>query len=99
MLCAEGSGVSTFNPLNAQRFVSEDRGSLPQSVRQWQGNSSIYDKHLPAMLEGMGRLVCLERVYQNAISVPKFADYWFIYFRFGWPGIQMFFYHSAISAF
>ena len=36
-----------------------DRGSLPQSVRQWGGNSSIYVKGLPAVLEGMGRFVCL----------------------------------------
>ena len=36
-----------------------DKGFLPQSVRQWKGNSSIYIKGLPAVLEGMGRLVCL----------------------------------------
>ena len=35
-----------------------DRGSLPKSVRQWWGNSNIYIKGLPAVLEGMGQLVC-----------------------------------------
>ena len=35
-----------------------DRGSLPQSVRQLWSNFSIYIKGLPAVLEGMGRLVC-----------------------------------------
>ena len=34
------------------------RGSLPWSVRWWWGNLSIYIKGLPAVLEGMGRLVC-----------------------------------------
>ena len=35
-----------------------DRGTLPQSVRWWGGNSNIYIKGLPAVLERMGWLVC-----------------------------------------
>ena len=35
-----------------------DKGSLPQSVRQWWGNSNVYVKDLSAVLEGMGKLVC-----------------------------------------
>ena len=35
-----------------------DRGSLPQSVRWWGGNSNVYIKGLPAVLERMGQLVC-----------------------------------------
>ena len=36
-----------------------NKGSLPQSVRQWGGNSNVYIKGLPAVLEGVGWLVCL----------------------------------------
>ena len=32
--------------------------SLPPSIRWWQGQVKIYNKGLPAMLEGMGKLVC-----------------------------------------
>ena len=35
------------------------KGPLPQSVRQWGGNLSMYDKGLPVISEGMGRLMCL----------------------------------------
>ena len=35
-----------------------DRGSLPWSVRGGGGNLNIYVKGLPAVLEGMGQLVC-----------------------------------------
>ena len=55
---AQGSVISAFHHLAAQQCVLHRQGSLPQSVRQWWGNSSIYVKGLPAVLEGMGRLVC-----------------------------------------
>ena len=35
-----------------------NRGSLPQSVGQLWGNLSIYNKGLPAVLEGISSLVC-----------------------------------------
>ena len=36
-----------------------DRGSLRRSVRQWWGQLKHYIKGLPAVLEGVGRAVCL----------------------------------------
>ena len=35
-----------------------DKDSLPQSVRQWWGNVSIYNESLPTVLEIIGRIVC-----------------------------------------
>ena len=48
------------------------------------GNSSIYVKGLPAVLDGMGRLVCLTGYLPiNAISAPKLADiFWFIFIMY-----------------
>ena len=39
-------------------FSYANRGSLPQSVRWWWGNLSIYIRSLPAVLEGVGWLQC-----------------------------------------
>ena len=57
-LGAQGCAIAAFNPLAAQRHVLHRQGFSPPSVRQWQGNSSIYNKGLPVVLEGIGRLLC-----------------------------------------
>ena len=54
----QGSAVSALTLWWLSNVCYADKGSLPQSVRQWQVNSNIYVKGLPAVLEGMGRLVC-----------------------------------------
>ena len=62
------------------------------------GNSSIYVKDLPAVLEGMGRLVCLRGcVPNNAISASKLVNILVHLFQVGlaWQTIGI--YHSAIS--
>ena len=63
------------------------------------GNLSIYVKGLPAVLEGMGRLVCLIGCTNNAISAPKLANFLVHLFQVGlaWHTIGV--YCSAISAF
>ena len=55
------------------------------------GNLSIYVKGLQAVLEGMGRLMCQRGCTNNAIYVPKLADFWFISLGLAWPGIQLVF--------
>ena len=69
---AQGSVISAFNPLAAQQCVlCTDRGSLPSSVRQLcRGNSNIYIKGLPAVLEGGGPGGVLDRFYQTMSSLP-----------------------------
>ena len=47
-----------------------DRGFLPQSVKQWQGNSNVYIKGLPAVLEGVGWLVCSTGFTKNCHLCP-----------------------------
>ena len=53
------------------------------------GNLSVYINGLPAVLEGMGRLVCLTGCTNNAISTPKLTNFWYIYFKLAWPGIPL----------
>ena len=56
--CAQGSAISAFNPLAAQMCVLQT-GVLSLSLSgSGGGNLSIYIKGLPAVLEGMVRLVC-----------------------------------------
>ena len=65
--------------LRLPRDVScTDRRTLPLSVGQWWGNSSIFEEGLPAVLERMGRLVCSIGMPKNAISSPK-SGYFLVY--------------------
>ena len=50
-----------------------DLCSLLQSVKQWQGALSVYNKGVLAVSERMGRLVCSENVLNNAIYDPKYT--------------------------
>ena len=51
------------------------------------GDSSIYNKSLPAMLERIGQLVFQEGLANNAISATKSADFfWFTYLGLEWIG-------------
>ena len=87
---AQGSAISAFNPLAAQQYVLCRQG-FSSSVCQAEvgGNSSIYIKGLPAVLEGMGRLVCLTGCTKQCHLCPKLANFWYIYFRFPWPGMPL----------
>ena len=79
-------------------MCSTDKCSLPHSVRNGVGNLSICTEGLPAMMERMGRLVCLRRCTNNSISVPKLADLLVLLFRFGlaWHTVSS---NHSISAF
>ena len=55
----QGSALSAFNPLAAEQCVLCRQGFSSSLSGSGGGNLSIYVKGLPAVLEGMGRLVCL----------------------------------------
>ena len=66
-----------------------DKSSLPQSVRQWQGQL----KHLqPKSTSSVGKnrwVYVLKRVYQTVHSVPNLADCLVNLFRVDWFGIPL----------
>ena len=62
-------------------------------------DSSVYDKKLLAMLEGMGHLVCSRGCTNSTFSAPTLADYLVYLFRVGLAWHTIGIYHSAISAF
>ena len=64
--CAQWCAISSFNPLTAQRCVVQT-GVLFLSLSGSGGSKlSTYSKGLLAVLEGMGRLVCLRWCTKNA---------------------------------
>ena len=50
------------------------------------GNLSIYIKGVPAVLEGMGRLVCLTG-FTNQCHLCSLISKFFVTFVSGWPGL------------
>ena len=50
------------------------------------GNLSIYIKGLPAVLEGMGRLVCVTG-FTNQCHLCPLINKFFVTFVSGWPGL------------
>ena len=55
---AQGSAISAFNPYAAQRCVAQTGIFFLSLSGSGRGNSSVYVKDLPAVWEGIGRLVC-----------------------------------------
>ena len=56
------------------------------------GNSSVYNEGLLAVLERMGRLVCLRGLTNNAISASKLAAIFsYINLGLGWLDIKLVF--------
>ena len=55
----KGLQITVFNPFLIRDVCCTDKGSLPQSVIQWWGDSSIYNNSSPVMLERMGKLELL----------------------------------------
>ena len=58
---AQGSTITTFNPLANQRYVLHIQGFSFSVCKEVVGTTQIFTKGLPAMLERTGRLVCLPR--------------------------------------
>ena len=66
----KGPRYLLFNPLAAQRCVTQT-GVLSLSLSgTGRGNLSIIVKGLPAVLEGMGRLVCLRGYTKTMTYLP-----------------------------
>ena len=57
-LSAQGSAITTFNPLAAQRCEFCRQWLFSSVVRQCQGQLKHLRQKLPAILEGMGQLMC-----------------------------------------
>ena len=63
------------------------------------GNSSIYIKGLPAVLEGMGRLVCSTGCTKQCHLCSYIANFLLHLFQVGLAWHTIGIYHSAISTF
>ena len=74
-----------------------DRGSLPQSVRQWWGQLECLHQRSTS---SVGKVGVLNKVYPNtAISAPKLANFLVHLFQVGLAWHTIGIYHSVISAF
>ena len=90
------SAIGTL-PLQWLRDVfCVDRGSHPQSVRQWQGQLDNLWQNVPAMLEGVGQLVCWRWCSKQCLFASKLADLLVYLFMvwLAWHTIRS--YHSTI---
>ena len=63
------------------------------------GNSNVYIKGLPAVLEGVGQVVCSTGFAKNVLSAPKLANFLLHLFQVGLAWCTIGIYHSTISAF
>ena len=93
---AQGSAISAFNPLAAQRCVLHRQVFSSSVSGSGRGNSNVYIKGLPAVLDGVGWVVCLTN---NALSAPKLANFLLHLFQVGLAWHTIGIYHSALSAF
>ena len=66
----QGSVISAFNPLAAQQCVLHRQGSSSSG-----GNSNVYVKGLPAVLERWASWCARKGLPNNAISAPKLANF------------------------
>ena len=66
----QGSAISAFNPLLLSNVCYANKGSLPQSVRQWQGQLKRLHQGSTSSAGGSGPVGVLDRVYQTVPSLP-----------------------------
>ena len=67
---AKGSAMAAFNPFAAQWCVAQTRIPFLGLSGSGRGNSSIYSAGLWALLEWIGWIGVLERIYKNANICP-----------------------------
>ena len=97
--CAQGSAISAFNPLAAQRCMFHKQGfSSPVCQAKAEQLKHLHQRSTSSVGRN-GWVGVFKRVYQNTISVPKLADFLFYLFRvaLAWHTIGV--YHFAISVF
>ena len=77
-----------------------DRGPLPQSVRQWQGQLKHLHQGSTSSAGGSGPGFALDRVYQTMLSpAPKLANFLLHLYQVGLAWHTIGIYYSVISAF
>ena len=77
-----------------------DRGSLPHSIRQWQGQLKCLPRRSTSSAGKNGPVGVLDRgLPNNVISAPKLANFLLHLFQVGLAWCTIGIYHSAISAF
>ena len=77
-----------------------DRGSLPQSVRQWQGQLKHLHQRSTSSVGRNGQVNVLDRVYQTMPSLPQNKLFFLVHlFQVGLAWNTIGIYHSAISTF
>ena len=98
-LCAQGSAISTFNPLAALRCVMQTEVLFLSLSGSSRDNSSVFDRGLTAMFEELGRLVHSRGCTKQCHICHLIS--WFLVHLFSidlaWHIIGI--YHSAISVF
>ena len=69
-----------------------NRGSLPQSVRQWQGQLKHLHQRSTRSVGRNGKVGVLKRVYRTMpyLSLNKLT-FWSFYLGLAWPGMQLVF--------
>ena len=87
---AQGPAISTFNPLAAQWCVLCRQGfsfSVSQAVvgATQMSTPKVYEQ----FWKELAGWCVWQVVPNNIISAPKLGHFWCIYFRLGWPGIQL----------
>ena len=87
----QGSAISVFNLLAAQKSVVWTRGLFLSLSNSGRGNFSIFNKGLPAMLERMGRLVCSRGCTKQCHICPQMSSFLVICLGLAWLGMQVVF--------
>ena len=83
---AQGSAISTFNPLTSQNVLLRQGFSSSVLSGSGGGNSSVYISSVGRN----GQVGVLDRVYQTMPSLPlNKLIFWYIYFRLAWPGVPL----------
>ena len=84
--CVQGSAISTFNCLDAQRCVLHRWGFSPSVCQEVAGatQASTLKVYQQCWKKWAG-WCAQEGVPNNAISAPKLTDFWLIYLD--WPGL------------
>ena len=94
----QGSAITAFNPLAAQRCVAQTKVPFISLSIGGSANLSRHNKSLPAILERMGSLVSLKDVQTVAfLALKQLLFGSLISVGLSWHTIGI--YHSAISAF
>ena len=97
-LGAQGSAITAFNPFGAQMCIAQTRVPFVSLSVCGGDDSSIYNKHLPVVLERSGMLVHLKGCTKQCHFFPSISLFLFHLFGLGLAWHTIGIYHSAVSA-